>query len=95
MGSVYTTLVNQLAVNNVNGALTAFVDGARGRYATVFGTLGSALPNVATQLGAISNTVVMEEIGELNVARVVNGTTQVFMMYLIRGADGVWRIETM
>ena len=95
LASVYTTLVNQLAANNVNGALTAFVDGARDRYSTVFAALGSSLPTVAGQVGNLSNIVVMEEVGELTVARSVGSDTQVFMMYLIRGSDGIWRIETM
>jgi hypothetical protein len=75
--------------------LTAFVDGARDRYATVFSTLGGALPGIATQLGSITNEVVMEGIGELSIARTVGGTMKVFMIYLIRGDDCVWRIETM
>jgi hypothetical protein len=95
IANVYTTLVNSLAANNVNGALTAFVDGARDRYSSVFGALGASLPSIAGQLGAISNIVVMEDAGELTVARPFGGNTQLFMIYLIRGNDGVWRIETM
>jgi hypothetical protein len=95
LASVYTTLVNQLAANNVNGALTAFVDGARDRYSSVFSALGTSLPTVAGQLGSLSNIVVMEDIGEITVTRDVGSVTQTFMIYLIRGADGVWRIETM
>ena len=95
LASVYATLVNQLAANNVNGALTAFVDGARDRYSSVFTALGTSLPTVSGQLGTLTNIVVMEEVGELTVARSVGSDTQIFMMYLIRGSDGLWRIETM
>jgi hypothetical protein len=95
LASVYTTLVDNLAANNVSGALTAFVDGARDRYASTFASLGASLPSIAGQLGTLSNIVVMEDMGELTVARPVGSDTQVFMIYLIRGNDGVWRIETM
>jgi hypothetical protein len=95
LASVYTTLVNQLAANNVTGALTAFVDGTRDGYSSVFAALGTSLPTVAGQLGTVTNIVVMEDVGELTVARGVGSNAQVFMMYLIRGSDGIWRIETM
>lgn len=95
LANVYTTLVDNLASNNVSAALTAFVDGARDRYSSVFAALGASLPGIAGQLGKLSNIVVMEDMGELAVARTVGSDTQVFMIYLIRGNDGVWRIETM
>jgi hypothetical protein len=95
VASVYTTLVNNLAANNVGGALTAFVDGARDRYASVFTDLGTALSTIATQLGSLSNISLMEDVAELTVARPVGTDTQLFMIYLIRGNDGLWRIETM
>jgi len=95
LANVYATLVDDLAANNVPGALTAFVDGARDRFSTVFSALGASLPSVATQLGTLTNVVVMEDIGELSVARTVGSDTQIFMIYLIRGSDGVWRVETM
>ena len=95
VASVYTTLVNNLAANNVSGALTAFVDGARDRYATVFADLGTALSAVAAQLGSLSNISLTEDMAELTVARPVETDTQLFMIYLIRGRDGLWRIETM
>ena len=95
LASLYATLANNLAANNASGALTAFVDGARDRYASAFAALGASLPSIAGQLGTLSNIVVMEDMGELTVARSVGSDTQVFMIYLIRGNDGVWRIETM
>ena len=95
LANVYTTFVDNLAANNVTGALTAFVDGARDRYASVFAALGASLPAIAGQLGRLSNIVVMEDMGELAVGRTVGSDTQVFMIYVIRGNDGIWRIETM
>ena len=95
VASVYTRLVNDLAANNVNGALSAFVGGARERYASVFADLGTALSTIASQLGTLSNISLNEDIAELTVARPVGSDTQLFMIYLIRGNDGIWRIETM
>ena len=95
VASVYTTLVDNLAANNMNGALSAFVGGARDRYSIVFGDLGTALSTIAAQLGSLSNISLTEDIAELTVARPVGNDTQLFMIYLIRGNDGIWRIETM
>jgi sulfur relay (sulfurtransferase) complex TusBCD TusD component (DsrE family) len=95
LASVYTTMVNSLAVNDTTGALTAFVDGARDRYASVFSALAASLPAVAGQLGTLTHIVVMEDVGELTVTRQVGSDARAFMLYLIRGSDGIWRIETM
>ena len=71
------------------------MDGARDRYSSVFAALGTSLPTIAGQLGNLSNIALTEDMAELTVTRQVGSDMQLFMIYLIQGSDGVWRIETM
>ena len=61
----------------------------------MFATLGNGIVTVAPQLRRIVDGVVGEDIAELTHARDTPDGPQVFMIYLVRGRDGLWRIETM
>ncbi len=92
---VYASMVARLAANNPTAALKYFTGGAQTVYDNVFNSLGSALPAVAGQLGTLVDGVVTEETAELTLARDTPSGKQMFMIYLIRGDDGLWHIESM
>jgi hypothetical protein len=93
--NVYRSLVDRLTANDVSGALRSFTGDARGRYGNLIGALSGTPSQVAAQLGTLVDGVISLDAAELTLARDVAGTTQLFMIYLIRGRDGVWRIESM
>ena len=92
---VYQTLVSRLGAGNVTGALNAFTGDVRERYATIFANLAATPSEVSRQLGTLVDGVVSDTVAELTLARDTPDGKQLFMIYLIRGNDGVWRIESM
>lgn len=92
---VYRSLVDRMLANDANGALGLFVGDAQARYADILGGLGAALPGVAAQLGTPIDGVVTDDWAELTLLRPTTGGDRVFMLYLIRGGDGLWRMENM
>jgi hypothetical protein len=61
----------------------------------VFGKLGTDLPAIANQLGTVESISFSKSSAEVVMSRMVSGTKQIFMIYLMRGEDGIWRIESM
>jgi alpha-tubulin suppressor-like RCC1 family protein len=92
---VYTNLIDQLTANNKAGALTNFFGHAQTKYDEIFTALGSNVAAAAARLGAISTIVVNEDVAEITVIRTVGTTQRTFAVHLLRGDDGVWRIEDM
>jgi hypothetical protein len=92
---VYNNLVTRLGNNDPNSALRLFTGNAAARYASVFSALGSSLSSVAQQLGKPINGAGGEEWSELTILRSTPNGDQAFMMYIIRGEDGIWRIDSM
>ena len=93
--NVYKNMVNHLIANNPTAALRYFTGDAQDQYAGVFTTLGNSLPAVAAQLGTLVDGVAAETFTELTLVRDTLNGRQAFVVHLIRGADGIWRIESM
>lgn len=92
---VYRTLADRMAANDAAGALSLFVGDARGRYAEIFAALAGTLPGVAAQLGTPIDGVVTADWAELTLLRQTAEGERAFLIYLIRGGDGLWRVESM
>ena len=92
---VYWSMLDRLGANDAAAALHLFTADAQDRYADVFATLGSGIVAVAPQLRRIVDGVVGEDIAELTHLRDTPNGPALFMIYLVRGRDGLWRIETM
>jgi hypothetical protein len=92
---VHRTMVARLASGDVPGALRTFTGDAQARFQEIFTALGPDLPAAARQLGTFVDGVITETWAELTLARDTPAGRQAFMVYLIRGGDGVWRQETM
>jgi hypothetical protein len=93
--AVYASMVDRLAANNPTGALRHFTADSQQKYSDVFTALAGSLPAVAAQLGTLVDGVITEQTGELTIVRDTVDGKQSFMIYLIRGGDGLWRIESM
>jgi hypothetical protein len=93
--NVYKSMVNRLIANNPMSALRCFTGDVQANYAEVFGALGASLPTVAAQLGTLIDGVASEDSTELTIVRDTPTGAQAFMIHLIRGGDGIWRIESM
>ena len=91
----YTDMVNRLKAGTNSTALNRFFGHARATYEDIFNKLGTDLPSIANQLGTVESITFSNGTAEVIMSRMVNGTKQVFQIHLMRGEDGIWRIESM
>jgi hypothetical protein len=93
---VFTGMLGRLSAGNTSGASTALTSGANDKYAPAFDALGSALPTVAGQLGTIQRATFTNGVAEIMLTRSgANGQSAAFFIYMIKGQDGIWRIDGM
>ena len=93
--AVYTGMVGNLRTGDINGALSRVTGGVHGKYAAVFNTLGPSLPSIADGLGTIQGGQITADFAEYLVVRDTPNGPQGFLIYFLRGEDGVWRIDGM
>jgi hypothetical protein len=90
----FTTFLARLNAGDIEGALACFTPSAAEQYRPVLQALSGELPAVAQQLGVIVDGYMTEELAEyLLVQQQTDGSSQGFLVYLIRMPDGVWRIS--
>lgn len=92
---IYSGMLDQLRVANIDGALTAVSGGMRAKYQAVFMALQPNLPTVVDRLGILQGGVLGHELAEYTVLRNQNGSSRAFLIYFLRSEDGVWRIDGM
>ncbi len=92
--SVWDAMTGALARADVEVALQSLNGRARERYAPIFNDLIADLPWIVASYSVPQ--FVSEGPGYLEyaVARLIDGETKVFFVYLLRDADGVWRMDS-
>ncbi len=91
----YFSMVERLAAGNAAGALRVFTGDAQSRYAEIFAALGSNLAAVAPELRHLVDGVVGDDLAELTLVRDTAQGPTLFMIYLLRGRDGLWRVDSL
>jgi uncharacterized repeat protein (TIGR01451 family) len=92
--AVYVGMLGRLTAGNITGALNAVTAGVYAKYSAVFTSL-SNLPSVVSQLGAIQQATVTNDVVEYLIVQNTSTGPASFFVYLIRGEDGIWRIDGM
>ncbi len=93
--SIYQGMLNRLQAGDIDGALSALTGSAYEKYRNIFLALKADLPVVIPQLGVLGSGTIGAELAEYIVVRNSGGVSQAFMIYFLRGEDGVWRIDGM
>ncbi|HEY2818021.1 MAG TPA: Ig-like domain-containing protein [Casimicrobiaceae bacterium] len=92
---VYSDMIDRLRVGDIAGALTAVTDPVHDKYNAIFQALQPDLRTIVDQLGSVEDVTFGMDIAEYSIVRDTADGPQRFFIYLIRGADGIWRIEGM
>jgi Bacterial Ig-like domain (group 3)/Glucodextranase, domain B len=95
VNGVYLTLLDTLKVNNVTGAMTLFAGTAATKYQDAFNLLSADLSTIVDQLGTVKNIQFGEGIAQVTVVRTTGVLEESYVVHLVRGGDGIWRIESM
>jgi hypothetical protein len=92
--SVWNAMTASLARRDIAAALQSLNVRAGEKYAPIFNDLSFDLPAIVASYS--DPQFVSEGPGYLEyaVARVIDGETKIFLVYLLRDADGVWRMDS-
>lgn len=93
--SVLTTMLGRLKDGNLDAALNSIARGCRDQFKDRFTSLGSELSAAASQFGQIRKLSLAEDAATILVTRDMGDGPQVFYVHFYRGADGIWRIDSM
>ena len=93
--SIYDGVLSRLKAGNVAGALTAFTGSAYDKYNAIFTQLQPSLATIVDQLGTVREINFNADVAELSVVRDTPDGPRLFMVYLVRAEDGIWRIDGM
>jgi hypothetical protein len=84
-----------LAVGDKTAAMSYLSPAAQEKYGPVFDLLG---PNMAESIASLSfpsGLDIQNQIAEYGINRTIDGVNRIFLVYFLRGADGVWRLDSM
>jgi len=84
-----------LAAQDRTQALQYFNEQAQQKFQPVFQTLATDLPQIVASFSSPQLVSVTNEIGEYAINRTIGGVDRIFLIYFMRDADGVWRIDDM
>ena len=93
--SVWDTMNAALVRGDVPSALTMLNSRAQDQYTPVFNALVSQMPQI---VGSYSDPQFVASDGdyfEYAINRMIDGEDQIFLVYLVRDGDGVWRMDGM
>ena len=68
---------------------------AQEKYGAVFDTLLSSMLQIMGSFSNPQTVTVSGEIGEYAINRTIDGVNRIFLIYMLRDVDGVWRIDSM
>lgn len=93
--AIWDGMNGALNAQNKPKALAYLNQSAQAKYGPVFDTLLPYFPGITASYSALQRVSVSSEIGEYAVNRVIDGIDQIFFIYFLRDADGVWRLDSM
>ena len=88
-------MLDRLGQNDIPGALNSFMGTSRARYEHIFNQLAVDLTTLVATLGNVDYVEAGDDWAQLRVIRDSAGQLQAYYITLVRGEDGVWRIEGM
>ena len=93
--SVYQQMLDRLGQNDIPGALNLFMGTSRAQYEPIFNQLAADMPMLVESFSAMHHVETGHDWAQLRMVREVAGQKQAYYITLVRGDDGIWRIEGM
>jgi hypothetical protein len=84
-----------LVAGDITGARSFVTAAARERYAPVWSALLPHLPGIVASYSPLRGVSINATVAEYAVNRTLSGESYLFLVYFLRGPDGVWRIDGM
>ncbi len=91
----WSSFVRALASRNTAQVLQYFNSQGQQKYQPALQALAANLPQIAGSFSPPQTLSVTDSVGEYAINRLIDGVNRVFLIYFLRDADGVWRIDSM
>lgn len=86
---------NSIAAGDRTAAMAYLSDGAKAKYGPAFDALLPHLATIVTSWSAPQASKLAETFAEFAINRTIDGVIRLFLIYLLQGHDGVFRIDSM
>ena len=93
--ALWNGMNNALIAGDKATALSNLSAPAQAKYGPVFDALMPTYAQVIASWSSPIKSNITSEIGEYGVTSTENGVNQLFLIYFLKGADGVWRLDAM
>ncbi len=93
--NTYSEMLERLRAGALEGGLNMIATPARQHYKSVFDALAPDLGAIVDQLGTLDKGTIGTEYAEYLLIRTRGPGGDAFLIYFIRGEDGVWRLSEM
>lgn len=93
--AVWDGMNNAVTVKDKTGALSYLSVNAQEKYGPVFDALQASYQSIISTWSAPVRGNISNTFGEYAVTTTNDGATQLFLIYFLQGADGVWRLDAM
>ena len=92
---MWNNMNNALLAGNKDGALKYLNQGAQYKYEPVFDVLMLHFAEIVASYSPLARASVSEYIGEYAVVRPFENQRRLFLVYFLKGNDGLWRLDEM
>jgi PAS domain-containing protein len=93
--ALWSGMNDALVAGDKETAMRYLNDSARRRYGPVFEALLPFMPQIVASYSPLTQASISERIGEYAVTRMDGATKRLYLIYFLRDATGVWRIDGM
>lgn len=89
----HSGVTDRLKAGDIGGAVSAFTRTVREKYRAAFTEIGSGLAAIVDGFGVISGASINANVAELIIVKTTAQGDVAIPVILVRGADGIWRID--
>jgi hypothetical protein len=93
--TLWSDFSGALAAGNKDAAMRMLSENAQEKYGPVFDALMPFFPEIVASYSPLAQSSLTENIAEYAVTRMDGGVKRLYLIYFVRDANGVWRIDTM
>ncbi|MFK5970154.1 MAG: hypothetical protein QM487_08575 [Candidatus Marithrix sp.] len=93
--SLWDEMNAALVAGDKDIAISYLNTGAKAKYGPVFEVLLPHMAEIVASYSPLIRVSLSSNIGEFAVNRTIDGELKVFFVYYLKGADGVWRLDSM
>lgn len=93
--AIWSDMNAALKAGDVNTARTYLNQSASEKYAPVFNVLLTALPQIIDSYSPLRRVGIGDGLAEYTLMRIQHGEKRLYLIYFLRGFDGVWRVDSM